>query len=88
MHALLRRTIIGITALIVFRAVLWGLYRFVLPEWYIDAVLFDRHWSVILAALPIVVALIVAGAVLLPATWRAHNRITASRPQPQQQQQG
>ena len=86
MRGLLRRIIIGITALIVFRAVLWGLYRFVLPEWYIDAVLFGGHWSVIFAALPIVVALTVAGTVLLPLTWHAHNHVTPSRPHPQQQQ--
>ncbi len=82
MRGLLRRSVVGITALVVFRAVLWGLYRFVLPDWCIDALLFGGYWSVVCAAVPIMVALTVAGAVLLLPTWRARNRVTPSRPHP------
>jgi hypothetical protein len=69
MRGLLRKIVVGTTALVVFRVVLWGLYRFVLPEWYTDVVLFGEYWSVVFVPLPVIIALTVAGVVLLLPTW-------------------
>jgi uncharacterized membrane protein len=76
MRGLLLRMSLGIAALLIFHWILGGLYRFALPEWYEDTVLFGEHRSSIFAALLVTVAQLAAGAVLLIPTWRARQRTT------------
>jgi len=68
MRVVLRRVCCGVAAFLAFRAVLWALYAYVLPDWYTAHIMWGDGWSVILAALPVAAALLVAGPLLLVPT--------------------